>query len=96
MLVNNDNDQAKTFKNNNQMYLFTWEKKGRKCNIKDMIYPFNRNEKRKKERKKKDNKKMSVSIAITGNCMCTYLCHDVFLQQCIMMMAGAGGPTRYP
>jgi len=101
LLVNDNNDQAKTFKNNNQMYLFTWEKKGGKCKIKDMIYPFNRNEKRKKERKKKDKKKVSVSIAITRCCMCTYLYH-VFLQWHIMMMAGGPkhmmcctSPTRY-
>jgi len=50
--VNNDNDHAKTNKNKNQMYLFTWEKKGGKCKMKDMIYPFNKNEKRKKKRKK--------------------------------------------
>jgi len=65
--VNDDNDQAKTFKNNNQTYLLTWEKKGRKCKIKDMIDPFNRNEKRKKERKRKDKKKVSVtSVANHG------------------------------
>jgi len=55
--VNNDNDHAKTDKNNNQTYLFTWEKKGGKCKIKDMIYPFNKNENRKKKEKRKTRRR---------------------------------------
>ncbi len=72
------------------------KKKGRKCKRKDMIYPFNRNEKRKKERKKKERQE-------EGECQhrksrgttCALTCTMVFFCSNASWWCGAGGPNTW-